>query len=58
MMTAKTQTAQPQRQPQRQPEQQIARKQYAALAAHYGTIGSAAIRAALAFRTPAGRPVR
>lgn len=37
----------------RKPEQQVARKQYAALAAHYGAIGSAAIRAALQFRKPA-----
>lgn len=42
-----------QKQTTRKPEQQIARKQYAALAAHYGTIGSAAIRAALQFRKPA-----
>jgi hypothetical protein len=46
-MTAKTQTT------IRRSEQQVARKQYAALAAHYGAIGSAALRAALQFRTPA-----
>jgi hypothetical protein len=46
-MTAKTQTT------IRRSEQQVARKQYAALAAHYGTIGSAALRAALQFRKPA-----
>lgn len=46
-MTTKTQAT------ARKPEQQIARKQYAALAAHYGAIGSAAIRAALQFRKPA-----
>ncbi|MBX3529904.1 MAG: transcriptional regulator [Rhizobiaceae bacterium] len=40
----------------RKPEHQIARKQYAALAAHYGAIGSAAIRAALQFRKPATSP--
>ncbi len=37
----------------RKPEQPSARKQYAALAAHYGAIGNAAVRAALQFRKPA-----
>jgi hypothetical protein len=46
-MTIKTETT------DRKPEQAVARKQYAALAAHYGTIGNAAIRAALQFRKPA-----
>jgi hypothetical protein len=46
-VTSKTQAA------VRQPEQQTARKQYAALAAHYGAIGNAAVRAALQFRKPA-----
>ena len=46
-MTAKTETT------IRKPDAQTARQQYAALASHYGAIGSAAIRAALQFRKPA-----
>lgn len=34
-------------------EQTVARRQYAALAKHYGQIGNAAVRAALIYRKPA-----